>query len=169
MILDLKHCEAFPYQTEITDETVRTVTGTANIRVIKNLKLKLNVQQADDEYFCQGELEATAELECARCTKLFEQQLATNIDFIIAPEGRNRAKEENIIDDEDYAYYDNDLSADLWEILRQAVILAVSMKPLCAENCRGFCPVCGGNRNKKQCNCYNDNAKNQFAELRNLL
>ncbi|MCH9024791.1 MAG: DUF177 domain-containing protein [candidate division Zixibacteria bacterium] len=169
MILDLKHFDSFPVQTELVDETVRAVIGTDNIRVIKNLKLKLNVQNSDDEYFCQGSFEATAELECARCVKPFEKQLATDIDFIVAPEGRNRAKEENIIDDEDYVYYDNDLRADLWEILRQAVILAVSMKPLCVENCRGFCSVCGGNRNEKQCNCRNDNSKNQFAELRNLL
>ena len=169
MILDLKHCETFPHQLELTDETVREVTGTDNFRVIKNLKLKLNVQNSDDEYFCQGRLEATAELECSRCLKPFEKQLATDIDFIVAPEGRNRAKEENIIDDEDYLYYDSDLSADLWEILRQAVILAVSLKPLCVENCRGFCSVCGGNRNEKQCNCRNDNSRNQFAELRNLL
>ena len=169
MIFDLKHCEAFPHQLELTDETVRAVIGTDNIRVIKNLKLKLNVQNSDDEYFCQGRLEATVQLECARCVKTFEKQLVTDVDFIVSPEGRNRAKEENIIDDEDYLYYDNDLCADLWEILRQALILAVSMKPLCEENCRGFCPVCGGNRNKKQCNCRNDNSRNQFAELRNLL
>ena len=169
MILDLKHFDSFPVQTVLEDETVREVIGTDNIRVIKNLKLKLNVQNSDDEYFCQGRLEATAELECARCTKPFEKQLVTDIDFIIAPEGRNRAKEENIIDDEDYVYYDNELRADLWEILRQAVILAVSLKPLCEENCRGFCSVCGGNQNKKQCNCRNDNSKSQFAELRNLL
>ena len=169
MILDLKHFDSFPVQTVLEDETVREVIGTDNIRVIKNLKLKLNVQNSDDEYFCQGRLEATAKLECARCVKPFEKQLVTDIDFIIAPEGRNRAKEENIIDDEDYVYYDNELRADLWDILRQAIILAVSMKPLCVENCRGFCSVCGGNRNEKQCNCRNDNSRNQFAELRNLL
>ena len=169
MIFDLKHFVSFPVQTVLADETVREVIGTDNIRVIKDLKLMLNVQNFDDEYFCQGSFEATAELECARCVMPFEKQLAADIDFIAAPEGRNRAKEENIIDDEDYVYYDNELCADLWEILRQAVILAVSMKPLCVENCRGFCSVCGGNRNKKQCNCCNDNSKNQFAELRNLL
>lgn len=169
MILDLKYFDSFPVQTVLVDETVRTVIGTDNIRVIKDLKLKLNVQNSDDEYFCQGSLETTAELECARCVKPFEKQLDTDIDFIIAPEGRNRAKEENIIDDEDYVYYDNELRADLWDILRQAIILAVSMKPLCVENCRGFCSVCGGNRNEKQCNCRNDNSRYQFAELRNLL
>ena len=169
MILDLKHCESFPHQTELSDETVRTVKGTDNIRVIKNLKLSLSVQKADEEFFCQGKLEATVHLECARCLKPFEKQLAADIDFIVAPEGRSRVKEENIIDDEDYVYYDNELSADLWEILRQAVILAVSLKPLCEENCRGFCSVCGGNRNEKQCNCRKDNSKNQFAELRNLI
>ena len=169
MILDLMHCESFPHQTVLTDEAVRSEKGTENIQVIKNLKLELNVQKSEDEYFCQGRLEATVNLACARCLKPFEMKLATDIDFIVAPEGRNRSKEENVIDDEDYVYYDNELRADLWEILRQAVILAVSMKPLCTEDCRGFCSVCGGNRNEKQCSCRNDNSKNQFAELRNLL
>ncbi len=167
--MDLKHCESFPHQTVLTDETVRSETGTGNIQAIKNLKLELNVQKSEDEYFCQGRLEATVNLECARCLKPFEKQLAADIDFIVAPEGRNRAKEENVIDDEDYVYYDNELRADLSDILRQAVILAVSLKPLCAEDCHGFCSVCGGNRNEKQCNCRKDNSINQFVELRNLL
>jgi uncharacterized protein len=168
MILDLKHFESFPARIVLTDETVRTDIGTETVQAVKSLNLELNIQKSDDEYFCQGRLEATAELECARCLKPFERKLESELDFIVAAAGSDKASEENVIDDEDYAYYDYELRADLWEILRQAVILAVDMKPLCVENCRGFCSVCGGNLNDVQCNCRKENSKNQFAELRDL-
>ena len=35
----------------------------------------------------------------------------------------------------------------------RAVQLALPMKPLCAEACRGLCPQCGANLNRPQCGC----------------
>jgi len=32
-------------------------------------------------------------------------------------------------------------------------LLALPMKPLCREECKGFCPVCGGNRSLSPCTC----------------
>ncbi len=168
MILDLKHFESFPARIVLTDETVRTEIGSDTVQTVKSLNLELNIQKTDDEYYCQGRLKAIAELECARCLMTFERELACELDFIVAPAGRAKAGEEDIIDDEDYTYYDYELRAELWEILRQSLILAVDLKPLCVENCRGFCSVCGGNLNDVQCTCIQNNSKSQFAELRNL-
>ena len=37
-------------------------------------------------------------------------------------------------------------------------MLALPINPLCAETCRGLCPVCGGNRNQVACTCEVDRA-----------
>lgn len=42
---------------------------------------------------------------------------------------------------------------DVGEEIRQAVVLALPIKPLCQENCKGFCPSCGTNLNIKACDC----------------
>ena len=38
-------------------------------------------------------------------------------------------------------------------LLETETTLALPMKPLCREDCRGLCPVCGGNRNVTACAC----------------
>lgn len=42
---------------------------------------------------------------------------------------------------------------DLTEVVREQLYLALPMKPLCQEACKGLCPVCGVNRNRETCTC----------------
>ena len=42
---------------------------------------------------------------------------------------------------------------DLNALLETETTLGLPMKPLCREDCRGLCPVCGGNRNITACAC----------------
>ena len=42
---------------------------------------------------------------------------------------------------------------DLGAELRDEILLAMPISPLCREGCKGLCPVCGGNRNNLACDC----------------
>ncbi len=42
---------------------------------------------------------------------------------------------------------------DLEPIVHDACILELPLAPLCREDCRGLCPVCGVNRNYETCSC----------------
>ena len=42
---------------------------------------------------------------------------------------------------------------DMSEPVRQALLLAMPVKNLCSENCRGLCPSCGCDMNKSDCSC----------------
>ena len=42
---------------------------------------------------------------------------------------------------------------DLTALLETETTLALPMKPLCRDGCRGLCPVCGSNRNATDCAC----------------
>jgi len=44
--------------------------------------------------------------------------------------------------------------------------LALPMKPLCREGCRGLCPVCGGNRNITACACETPALDSRWAALK---
>ena len=52
----------------------------------------------------------------------------------------------------DISFYRDD-EIDLSELLREQFYLALPMKPLCREDCRGLCPQCGVNRNTGTCDC----------------
>jgi uncharacterized protein len=42
---------------------------------------------------------------------------------------------------------------DLDPLLEEQVVLALPAYPVCQEDCKGLCPVCGQNQNEKACGC----------------
>ena len=42
---------------------------------------------------------------------------------------------------------------DLGEILREEVLLAMPMKAVCDEGCKGICSGCGAELNDEECRC----------------
>jgi uncharacterized protein len=78
-------------------------------------------------------------------------------------------------DDEDEAPVDEDVlglaeyrdeKIDLGEVVREQLYLALPMKPLCQEDCKGLCPVCGGNRNRETCTCQQEWVDPRMAALK---
>jgi len=55
-------------------------------------------------------------------------------------------------DDLETSYYSDD-QIDLGELMREQFYLALPMKPLCRDDCRGLCPQCGTNLNAGTCDC----------------
>ena len=50
------------------------------------------------------------------------------------------------------SYYQGD-GLLLEDVLREQVLLAVPLKAVCREDCKGLCSHCGQNLNQGQCNC----------------
>ena len=42
---------------------------------------------------------------------------------------------------------------DLRHLVRDAVLLDLPLAPLCRDDCRGLCPLCGTDRNEAACEC----------------
>lgn len=57
-----------------------------------------------------------------------------------------------------------DVGAVLWE----QFLLTLPVKPLCREDCKGLCPVCGRNRNLEDCGCPTDEGDPRLAPLRDM-
>lgn len=55
-------------------------------------------------------------------------------------------------------------AALLWEEFS----LALPVKPVCAESCKGLCPVCGGNLNTTPCSCAKAEGDPRLVALRGL-
>lgn len=58
---------------------------------------------------------------------------------------------------------------DLTEGLRQNIVMALPMKLVCREDCRGLCPRCGGNLNEGDCGCRVEKTDSRLEALRPLL
>jgi uncharacterized protein len=85
------------------------------------------------------------------------------------PASANTGAEEQEIEDDDLdtAYY-RDGVIDLAELVREQLYLALPMKPLCQEACRGLCSECGTNLNSGACACTHDWEDPRLAPLKAL-
>jgi uncharacterized protein len=54
---------------------------------------------------------------------------------------------------------------DLEPMVREAVLLALPLAPLCREECLGICPTCGADRNEGMCACVPDERDPRWAAL----
>jgi uncharacterized protein len=58
---------------------------------------------------------------------------------------------------------------DLRNALRENILLAVEMIPLCTPDCRGLCATCGTNLNNESCSCPPAEEPSPFVALQALL
>jgi uncharacterized protein len=74
------------------------------------------------------------------------------------------------LDEEDAAadFVKNNI-LDLTELIRQNVLLALPIQPLCREDCKGLCPECGRDLNVEPHTHEAEARDERFAALRQLL
>lgn len=170
MIVDLREFERFPATTILEAKPGEVQPFTDEVAQVNWVQARLNIQNTGLEYFCKGDVRAEVQLICARCAKEFVAELDDDVDFIIRSDAQALTEEERETDDEEYVFYHgNDLRIDVTEQVRQALVLAVGLKPLCREDCRGLCPTCGVNWNDRTCDCAPVATDSRWDGLRNLL
>jgi len=57
---------------------------------------------------------------------------------------------------------------DLDPIVREQIALALPGYPVCKDDCKGLCPVCGTNLNDRECGCDRHVPDPRFAVLKNI-
>jgi uncharacterized protein len=93
---------------------------------------------------------------------------ALDVRYLPASELSADDEREVAAEDVDIGYYRDD-QIDLIELLREQFYLALPMKPLCREDCRGLCPQCGVNRNTGTCECAPGWDDPRLAPLKGLI
>jgi uncharacterized protein len=94
-----------------------------------------------------GTLTGTLALRCARCLTEFDQPLSVDVHEMFVP----RPDPET----DDYRLgADGEIELD--QMLRDVVGVELPFSPLCRSDCRGLCPVCGGDRNLDECPGHTD-------------
>jgi len=116
-----------------------------------------------------GRTKTTLELPCSRCLEPMIAPVDVSFDLRYQPHSTNTGEGEREIEEDDLttAFYEND-EIDLEQLMREQFYLALPMKPLCAEHCRGLCVMCGTNLNRGACDCRRDWEDPRLAALREL-
>src|SRR6266705_3526659 len=123
---------------------------------LEALSLQISADGAD--VLVQGRLAATVPQTCGRCLESFPARVDATVDVRLVPRPATKDNVELGADD----------LLDLKRVVETETTLALPMKPLCREECRGLCPVCGGNRNLVPCACAERAPDPRLAALRDL-
>ena len=95
--------------------------------------------------------------------------VAEAFDVLYLPHTPAGTAEERMVEDDDLstAFYEDNV-IDLGQLMQEQCYLAVPMKPLCQEGCRGLCPDCGTNLNTATCHCERTWVDPRLAVLEQL-
>jgi len=101
-----------------------------------------------------GDFRTRVELACARCLEPITREVGRKFDLLYRPQGSDAGREELSVTaaEAEVGYYQGE-GLLLEDVLREQILLALPLKAICREDCKGLCPHCGRNLNLEQCTC----------------
>ncbi|MFC0214296.1 DUF177 domain-containing protein [Paenibacillus chartarius] len=119
---------------------------------------KLEAVPGTDMVVVHGSVKLDVEQRCSRCLEPVHDRLT--IPF---QESFTQSKEAASLD-EDLVLVSED-KVDLDPYVEEAVLIGIPYIPLCSNDCKGLCPVCGTNRNTDPCSCKQEKIDPRLAGL----
>jgi uncharacterized protein len=116
------------------------------------LALTGRIDRSGESYLLRGQLRGALTTACSRC--LEPAIVALDVPVVVAYEEADEDTEEAAGDDDDgdvRSFTGGEI--DLGPELKDEILLALPIGPLCRPECAGICSVCGGNRNNTPCDC----------------
>jgi len=124
------------------------------IRLLRPVRGQVRLLRTDAGILVQGRVQTEVELVCSRCLASFalplevtlEEEFRPSVDIATGKKIPRGAEDAALVIDEQHIL-------DLWELIRQQLLLALPMHPLCRPDCAGLCSQCGKNLNEGPCEC----------------
>jgi len=105
------------------------------------VKVKAHLVNTGTSVLLSGTFETEVELECARCLEKFKAPLLTKIAEEYSknpPKSTGKKGQEIELKEKDFVYpIEKDNALDLVETIRQNLLLALPIKALCKQECKG--------------------------------
>ena len=118
----------------------------ARVPVGADMQLHVRFEAVTEGVLVTGSATAPLAGECARCLAPLATSVTASFTelYLYARDRHDRHDrfDENTEQDDEELHLDGDL-LDLEPVLRDAVVLALPMSPLCREDCPGLCVECG--------------------------
>ena len=128
------------------------------------VEVRLRVEETGDLITADFHIHAVTRQVCDRCAIEFEMPLEVQHRMYFIPEGSGRMS-----DDEEVKYFHPDRpELEIGGDVHDALLLAVPLKILCREECRGLCPHCGADLNLEECSCAVEQIDPKWIKLEKL-
>ncbi len=133
-------------------------SGGENISFSSPINVKGSIERNDNVFLIRGEVQTEVILQCSRCLRTVKYPLSTAFSQMYSETGEG----------EDVLPIRGD-RIDLNVPVKESILLELPIKVLCSEDCKGLCPICGGDRNTTQCDCRHEGIDPRMEKLKKLL
>ena len=137
-----------------------------SLSAVTPVECRGSLTSSESGFLLRGTLRYGLTVACDRCLKEIETQIEGELDLLMVERARLRGVAEVELRESDLGIVE--VAGEEFEtrpLILEQVALEVPMKPLCREDCRGLCPVCGGDRNEVSCDCEAGQTDPRWAAL----
>ncbi|MGV9189325.1 YceD family protein [Arcanobacterium canis] len=107
------------------------------------LDVDFTLQSVSEGVLIDGYVNAHAHGQCSRCLIDIDDDMNERIsELVFYPERAAVLEDEGDEEAEDFFLIESE-RIDLEPIIRDSLVLAMPLQPLCQPDCEGLCPVCG--------------------------
>lgn len=131
----------------------------SRVREGSDLDVNLRIEALVEGIRVSGRVGGEFTVECRRCLMEVAKPTDVQVDALYLYPGA--------AGDED-AYAIQGEGIDLEPAIRDAVVLALPLNPLCRDDCRGLCPTCGADRNERDCGHAQEHIDFRWGALERL-
>lgn len=123
------------------------------IKNITPLEGKIKLTNLGKEILADFFIKTSLRLICSRCLKEFDQKFILKFqEEYLRPEKIKKSE----LDQTPFEFLIENYEIDVWPAIFDEIVLNLPLKPLCKKSCKGLCPNCGADLNKKKCKCRKD-------------
>ena len=106
----------------------------------REIHCTVRVSKVQQGILATADCSAKTELECTRCLEPFPTELNAHFEELFYFHYlRENQDAEQFLPESGYM--------DLGELIREYLVMEVPYAPVCKEDCKGLCPICGKNLN----------------------
>lgn len=129
-----------------------------------NVKIKLTIEKSHNRLILNSKMNSLGQLVCDRCTVDFSYLIETEYDMVylfgIEPVDNGSI---------DVTYLPVDTERiNIASDVKDYFLLAIPMKKLCKEDCKGICSGCGEDLNLSTCKCNKKEIDDRWLPLMEL-
>ena len=139
---------------------------------VDHVHLTGEIQKDGHGFAFSGDIATRAMLVCGRCLESYGLPLDMHFDLLYTsrPEPQDRHGESRVDVDSFTEVHFDGVRFDLDALLAEQIYLALPLKPLCRDDCRGLCPRCGADLNSAECGCTTETEPDpRLAALKRLV
>lgn len=135
-------------------------------RFTRPVNVDAELDKTPGQVYLNVRLATSGKFQCDRCIAEFERELTASYSalYVYETPAQQGAQADDVrVITPDTAHL------DLTEDVREMILLAVPLKLLCKEECRGLCPTCGTDWNTASCSCKDSAIDSRWQGLEGLL